>query len=463
MQKKRVLGPFTLAMMTVAAIVSLRNLPLSAEFGLTSIFYFVVSALIFFIPIALVTAELASSWPQAGGAYLWVGEAFGKRWGFYVLWTAWMAIIAWYPAILAFTAAMLAHLVAPLFPGLEESKAFYFAVMLSVFWGMTFLNFLGVQTSGWVSALGVLSGTVIPGIFIIGLGLWWLASGHPSHIAFTWDAVLPEFQLNSMVFFAGILLSLMGVEVAAYHIRDAKRPERDYPRAIGVAVLLILAVSILGTLAIAMVVPQKEISLLSGLIQAFTVFFKAFDMAWAVPLLAFLALMGSLATVNTWIVGPAKGLLETAQEGFLPPWLGRVNRKGVPVGMLIFQAIIGSGLSLIFLGMDSHSAAYWVLTALSAQFALVQYGFVFASAVRLRITKPNIERAYRVPGDKWGIWTAALIGICACLFGFLIVLVPPHQLAIGDKRIYQGWLVMSFIALSIIPVGFSVRRSQSRV
>ncbi len=461
--QKRVLGTFTLAMITVAAIVSLRNLPLSAEFGLASVSYYIISAFIFFIPIALVTAELAAGWPVAGGTYVWVGTAFGKKCGFYALWIAWMGIIAWYPAILAFSAAMLAHLIAPIFPGLEESKAFYFVVMLSVFWGATFLNFLGIKTSGWISTLGVLAGTVIPGILIIGLSIWWIVAGEPSHISYQWEALLPEFQLENMVFFSGILLSLVGVEVASYHIRDAKDPQRDYPRAIAMAALLILGISILGTLAIAMVVPQKDINLLSGLIQAFTVFFNSFNMAWAIPLLSFLALIGSLAGINTWIIGPAKGLLETAQDGFLPAFLARVNSKGVPTGMLLFQAIVGTILSLIFLWMDSHSAAYWVLTALSAQFAVVQYGFVFAAALRLRYTEPNIPRPYRVPGGKIGIWLLAGVGILACLFGFLIVLVPPSQLETGDKMVYKGLLLGSFFVLSLIPIFFSRRRKDKRI
>lgn len=247
----------------------------------------------------------------------------------------------------------------------------------------------------------MLSGTVIPGILIIALGIWWVLAGHSTHIQFTWQALIPEFQLETMVLFSGILLSLVGVEVAAYHIREAKKPQRDYPRALALASLFILLISILGTLSIAIVVPQKEISLLSGLIQAFTVFFQAFNLSWAVPVLAFLALVGSLAGVNTWIVGPAKGLLITAQDGYLPPVLARINAKGVPVGMLLFQAMVGTILSFVFLWMDSHSAAYWILTALSAQFAVVEYGFVFASAVRLRYLKPEKERAYQVPGKTW--------------------------------------------------------------
>lgn len=450
-QEKKVLGTFTLAMITVAAIISLRNLPLSAEFGLASIFYYVVAALVFFIPIALVTAELATGWPRPGGNYVWVSEAFGKKVGFFALWMSWMESIAWFPVILAFTAAMLAHLLEPVFPELLNSKWFYFAVMLVVFWGATWINFFGIETSGWISSLGVLTGTLIPGALIILLGIWWVISGHDSHISFEVNHLIPEFRLDSMVFFSGILLSLAGIEIAAFHIREAKNPRRDYPKALAFASITILLVSILGTLAIAIVVPQKDISLLSGLIQAFTVFFGAFNMLWAVPILALFALIGSLAGVNTWTIGPAKGLLMTAQDGFLHPALQKVNSKGVPTGMLIFQAIVGTILSFVFLRMDSHSAAYWVLTALSAQFTVVQYGLVFAAVVRLRYTQKDLPRHYHVPGGMPGIWIVSIVGIAACIFGFLIVFVPPSQLHVGEKTEYQAMLALSFTILALLP------------
>lgn len=450
--KVRVLGTFTLAMITVAAIFSLRNLPLSAEFGLSSVFYLVISALVFFIPIALVTAELATGWPRSGGNYVWVSEAFGKKWGFFALWMAWMESIAWFPAILAFTAAMLAHLLNPFFPALEHSKLFYFAVMLTVFWGSTFINFLGIETSGWVSSLGVIAGTLIPGALIIGLGIWWFLQGHPSEIPFSWSALIPDFRLESMVFFSGILLGLAGVELAAFHIKEAKHPQKDFPRALAIAAVIILVVSILGTLAIAVVVPQKEISLLSGLIQAFTVFFAHFNMLWMVPLLAFLALVGSLAGINTWTVGPAKGLLVTVQDGFLHPILQKVNKRGVPIGMLIFQGCVGSILSLVFLFMDSHSAAYWVLTALAAQFTVVQYSLVFAASLYLRYSQPEVKRPYRVPGGQLGIWSLAVVGILACVFGFWIVFIPPSQLETGDRTTFQLMLGISFVILALLPM-----------
>lgn len=458
LKQQRVLGTFTLAMITVAAIISLRNLPFSAVFGLSSVFYFTIAAFLFFIPIALVTAELATGWPHAGGNYVWVSEAFGKRWGFFALWMAWMETIAWFPAILAFTAAMLAHLMTPIFPGLADNKVFYFVVMVSIFWGATFLNFLGIGTSSWFSSLGVVGGTLIPGVVIIGFGLWWYCQGHPLQIPMSWDALIPDFRLETVVFFSGILLGLAGVELAVFHIREARNPQRDFPRALVLASIVIFLVSILGTLAIAFVVPSSEMNLLSALIQAFNVYFGSLGLAWMVPVFAFITLIGSLASINTWTIGPAKGLLVTVEDGFLHPCLRTVNKKGAPTGLLIFQACVGTVLSFAFLWMDSHSAAYWVLTALAAQFTVVQYILVFAAVLRLRYSQPKVARPYTVPGGKLGMWILAILGILTCLFGFLIVFVPPEQLETGDQFVYEAVLAISFIVLAILPIFMALHK-----
>ena len=109
------LGIINLTFITLAAIVSLRNLPLNAELGCSSIFFLIFALVIFFIPTALVTAELASAWPMAGGSYAWTKEAFGSFWGMFTLWVSWMESIAWFPIILVFIATMFAYLISPIF------------------------------------------------------------------------------------------------------------------------------------------------------------------------------------------------------------------------------------------------------------------------------------------------------------------------------------------------------------
>ncbi len=82
MENKKVLGIFTLAMINVALICNLRGLPIMSVYGLSIIFFLFVAVIAFLIPTALVSAELATTWPKKGGIYVWVKEAFGEKWGF---------------------------------------------------------------------------------------------------------------------------------------------------------------------------------------------------------------------------------------------------------------------------------------------------------------------------------------------------------------------------------------------
>ena len=102
MVKKAGMGVFTLAMLNVAAVLSIRNLPSQAEYGWSIIFYITAASICFFLPSALVSAELASAWPEDGGVYQWVKEAFGPKWGFVAIAMQWVENLPWFPAVLTF-------------------------------------------------------------------------------------------------------------------------------------------------------------------------------------------------------------------------------------------------------------------------------------------------------------------------------------------------------------------------
>lgn len=441
----KVLGTFTLAMITMAAIISLRNLSLTAELGSSAIFFLCLAAIVFFIPIALVVAELASTWPREGGCYVWVSEAFGKPVAFFTLWLSWMASVVWFPTILAFTAIMLAHVLSPIIPQAEHNMFFILCFMLSVFWLITVANFFGMEFSGFLSSCGVVLGTLIPGILIILLGIWWVCTGYHSHILLSLADLVPDFSLDNIALFPGVVLSLAGIELAAYHLREAKDPQRSYPRALLIASSLILGVYILGTLSIAIVVPQHQLSLASGLIQAFTVFFTYLGLPWVVPLLAACLLLGAFAGLNAWIIGPAKGMLVVVQDGFLPGWLSRVNKRGVPTALLTAQAVVGSILSLVFIYIKNNNTSIWLLTSLSCQFSCLLYILIFCAALKLRYSQPHTKRPFRVTA----IWLIAGIGLIACVFSFFMVYVPHAKLVSIEYVLYSVLLLFSFSALML--------------
>ena len=195
-------------MINVAALGSVKNWPFTAEYGVASLFYFVVASLLFFFPVSLISAELATGWPKKGGVYLWVKEAFGPKWGFLAVWLQWIENVVWYPTVLSFTAATIAYIIDP---SLSENATYTIITVLVLFWGATLVNLFGMKTSGWISNLGGICGTLIPGAVIIVLGITYFASGMPRHVDFSVGSLVPRFSLDHMVFFTGIILSFAGM------------------------------------------------------------------------------------------------------------------------------------------------------------------------------------------------------------------------------------------------------------
>jgi putative glutamate/gamma-aminobutyrate antiporter len=447
---RRVLSIFVLAMLNVSVMASLRNLPLVAEYGLGAVSYFLIVALLFLIPCALVSAELATGWPKSGGVYIWVREALGDRWGFFAVWVQWAHNLTWYPVILSFVATTLAYVIDP---ALAANKVYVLSVILVAFWGMTLLNYLGIRTSSWFSSIGVIVGTILPGLLIIALGLVWIMKGHPAQIPLNFDAIIPHpGSLNNMVFLAGMFLAFAGLEVTAVHAADVINPQKNYPRSILLAALITFFIFMLGSLAIAIVIPREQISLVRGLMDAFEVFFNFYNLGWILPVMGVLLIIGAIAEVNAWIIGPTKGLYATSIHGNLPPFFQNLNKHGMPTHLLLFQAIIVTVMSLVFLKLPTLSASYWILSAFSAQSYLLMYILMFISAIVLRYTKPHVPRAYKIPYPHKGIWLASIVGILASLFAIMIAFIPPAQLMTGSLLFYETFLIAGLVIMCAIPL-----------
>lgn len=437
-------------MINIIAVDSLRSLPFSAEYGFSLVFYYLLASLTFFIPTALVSAELATGWPNKGGIYVWVREAFGDLAGFIIIWLQWVYNIVWYPTILSFIGATLAYLINP---SLADSKVYMLLVIIVIFWSATFVNFYGMRASSLVSTMGALFGTLFPMLFIIGLGVVWLFKGNPSQIHFNQAEFFPTFtDPNNLSFLTAVLFGLVGMEMSAVHADEVKNPGREYPRAILFSTVIIFISLVLSSLAIAMVVPKRDLNVVTGLVQAFKIFFAAYHMNWMGPVITLLIILGGIGSVATWIIGPTKGLLVAAQDGSVPPIFGAMNKKGVPVTILIFQATIFTILCTVFLLMPTVSSSYWVLTAMTAQLAMLVYLALFAAAFWLRFKRPHVVRAYRVPFGIVGMAIVCFFGVISSSAAIVLGFIPPSQLSVGNVFLYEGILILGIVLLTAPPI-----------
>jgi putative glutamate/gamma-aminobutyrate antiporter len=446
----------TLAIMNIVAVVSLRGLPAEAEYGLSSIFYYVFAAVVFLIPVSLVAAEMAAAWPQNGGVYRWVGEAFGQRLGFLSIWLLWMESTIWFPTVLTFAAVSLAF-IGPnqtWDQAVSANKWYVLAICLIVYWGATLVNFRGMKAGTALSKWGGMIGTIIPAAIIILFGIIWVVMGKPIQMPISAKDLFPNLtNINNLVLASSIFLFYAGMEMSAVHVKDIDNPSKNYPKAIFLASGITVAIFVLGTLAIGFVIPQQQINLTQSLLIAYDDYLKAFGLSFLSPVLAAMLAIGVLAGVSTWIAGPSKGLLAVGQAGYLPPILQKTNKDGIQVNILLLQGIIVSLLTLMFVVLPSVQAVYQILSQLTVTLYLIMYLLMFAAGIWLRVRQPNHPRPYSVPGGKIGMYIIAGVGFVGALLAFVLSFFPPSQIAVGSPAVYIGFLIAGnvfFVALALI-------------
>lgn len=428
--EKKSLNVFLLVGIFVSTILSIRNWPVSAEFGLSSLFFIIMGVVLFLIPVSLISAELATGWPSKGGVFAWIKEAFGNRVAVSASWFIWISNVVWYPTILSFIGSSLAYTISP---ELAQNKILLCSLIVSTFWGLILLNLKGTKISGWISTVCLLIGTIIPGVLIIYFGIEWAFSGNPVQMDLSPSKIIPKFNnIGDFVFFAGILLGFSGMEMPAAHANEVENPKKTFPRAIFLSVLAIILLSILGTFAVGLVIPQESMSLLSAPLDAMSIFLVSKNLGFLIPVASLFLGLGAMGGVSTWIAGPSKTLLEAAQGMELPKWITKENKNRMPSGIMLFQAIIVTALSMLFFLLPSLNVAYWILTALSSQLYLIAYIALFAAAVYLRYKRPDVERKFRVSKSNLGIWMVSGIGIVNALFAITIGFFPPSQFASGS-------------------------------
>lgn len=443
--KLQVLSIFSLVMITVGSVDSIRNLPATALFGSSLIFFFTMAAIFFLIPSALVSAELSAAWPEQGGVYVWVKEAFGERFGFIAIWFQWIENVIWYPTILSFVAGTLGYLISP---SLAHSKIFLIVVILCAFWGATIVNLFGMKHSARFGNFCAVSGLLLPMTLIIALGTAWIVSGHPLQISFRPDDLLPNLR-NPQIWVAltGIMMSFCGMEIATVHAREVKDPQTAFPKALIISTIILLVTLIFGSLAIAIVLPEANISLVAGIMQSFDLFFTNYHMHWIMPIIAIMLVIGGMGSVSNWIVAPTKGLLVAAQDGHLPKHLSLENKYHAPAALLYYQAIIVTILMGVFLLMPSVNGSYWLLTALAAQLYMFMYLLMFLAGIYLRYKHPKQIRPFKVRG----MWLVAGAGIIGSLLTVVIGFIPPSNINIGSTLRYEILLIIGLVLMTLPP------------
>lgn len=448
--KTRHLSLLTLALLITGAIDNIRNLPTTALFGSALIFFILFAAVIFLIPTALASAQLASLSQEKGGIYYWTCLGLGENVGLLALWLQWVNTLVWFPTILSFIAGSTTYLFNPL---LANNKFYLVSFVIIIFWSMTLLSLKGVHTSAKFANICVIIGTVIPMILMIGFALFWVVSGEPLQIHFTPHHLFPTLKNSeNWISLTAIIASFLGIELATVHINEVKNPEKTFPKALFFSVIIILLTMTLGSLSIALILPADKINLVDGTMQAFSKFASLYHLTAIIPAITLMILVGSLGNMVIWIISPTKGLLQAAETGYLPAYFTFKNKHGVASRLLITQAVIVSIVCLAFQLMPSVNGSYWLLTDLSTQLYVLMYIPMFIAAIVLRKNTASLDdHHFQIPGGRLGTWLICLLGLVGCAITLIIGFIPPKNIDVGGAKHYLT-IFTTGLAVMITPV-----------
>ena len=453
-----------MTVMIITTVVSLRGLPSQAEFGIQSIFYYLFAAIVFLIPFSLVCAELASTYTHSGGLYRWVAEAFGPKWGWTAMYLEWQTLVIWFPAVLMFAAVSLAYIFWPesFDARLSANKIYTLVVVLAVYWITNFIAFRGMKSSKILSTLGGLFGTIVPGAILIILGVAYLCMGKPIMLAH--ESFFPDFsKIGTIVLAASIFLFYGGMEMNAVHVQNMKNPARQFPRAIFLAVAVIVLLFVFATLAIGFVVPAKDINLLASLLVAYNDLWAAVGVPWLGNVMALLITFGVIGQVSVIIAGPSTGLVAVGESGYLPRSLQKTNAQGVNKPILYVQAIFVSLLSLVLVVLPSVESAYQVMSQMATVIYLILVLMIYFAFIRLRHTQPQKQRGFRIPGGKLGEVVVAGIGILGAVVAMVLSFFPPSQINTGSPVVYVLIIFCGALLFFCVPlIVFSKRKPSWR-
>jgi len=422
----RTLGLRDLVLFNMVAVLSLRWLATAAAAGPSSLTLWVLAALLFFVPQGLAVSDLSARYPEEGGIYFWTKRTFGEGHGFICAWCYWVNNILYYPNLLMSTAVVGTYVIGRGGTGLESNWYYVLPATLAALWIAVGLNIVGLRTGRWLQNLGAI-GTYIPGLLIVGLGVYAMATRPPA-TEMTPAALLPDLsQLSELNLWASIAFAFAGLELSASLAGEVKDPHRTLPRSIYISAPLIAFMYIAGTAAVLWLVPYKEVNIVSGFLQALAVGTgeTGLNIFWLAPLAAMLYVIGNVGGVGAWLTGPARIAFVIGLDRYFPPAFARIHPKWqTPYVVILTQAVLATVfllLSVLGKGTTVERAYLIVLdTMLLVYFIPFIYLFLCYLVVRLRHRAPG-----GVPGSRPWAGIVGISGLSLTLFAMLVATVPP--------------------------------------
>jgi glutamate:GABA antiporter len=434
----RVLGRRDLVLLFVVAVANLNLIPAISSSGPVTLWLWLLALTCFFWPQGAAVTELAQKWPGEGGIYLWAKRSFGEEHGFIAGWCYWLSNVVYLPTVVLSCVGVAVYVFGPDIQKLADSHVFTGVTSLLVILFLLVLNIRGLSLGKWINNLGAL-GTIGGAVMICALALLTLhhhgSALHPS------DLKVNVRDWRLLAAFGTICYSLVGLDLASIMGDEIRDPKLNLPIAILLGGLIAGFIYFGTTLSMLIAMPQKEIGVLSGVLQAINVMGTHNGLTGVVAPLAFLECIAILGTASAWFSGAARLPFVAGVDRYLPPIIGRVHpRYHTPYVSLILFAVLSSLLiAASFLGV-SVGEAYLTMLDLAVVLQLSPSAYMFLALLKHTWTEGVVLNA-----NKAYLTVNAVAGLAATFVGLVVAFIPSRQVNsvwIFEAKLVAGCLIV---------------------
>src|SRR5713101_4550331 len=455
------MGFWDVLLFNIATVLGPRWVAAAAHNGTSSISLWVLAALLFFVPSALVINELSSRFPVEGGLYVWAKEAFGDFHGFVAGWNYWIYTVFYFPGLLLASAAMSAYIIGENGAALSQNRTFLLSVSVGMLVAAVGLNIIGLNVGKWLQNAGGVS-TYLPLLALLGIAaILWAKHGPVTH--FTWSNMLPVWNWDTVNFWSQIAFAFSGLELVSAMSQEVRNPQKTLPRAVYASGVLIAGMYIVATVAVLALVPAAEVSATSGVFHAITVGSIALKIGALGILAAVVVTVGNAGGVGSTVAGIARVPFVVGIDRYLPEAFGKIHpRWKTPYVSIMVQAIASCAILLLSQINESTRGAYQGLVDIAVILYFIPFLYMYAAAIKLagRADRSGNPQAVLIPGGKFGVWLTCGIAFAVTFACIFFSLIPPAD--VTDKMFFEVKVAGASIAAIALGLGLYFRGARAK-
>jgi amino acid transporter len=438
-QLRRAMGFWDVLLFNIAAVLGPRWIAAAAHNGSSSISLWVLAAVLFFLPTALIIIELSTRYPAEGGLYVWSKEAFGDFHGFVAGWAYWIYTFFYFPGLLTASVAMSVYIGGPKYAWLAASPRYLLWASLGLLATAVLFNIIGLDIGKWLQNAGGVS-TYVPLVMLVGIGTY-LALHRGSATHFSWKSTLPVWNWDTVNFWSNIAFAFTGMELVCAMSEEIREPRKTFPRAIYASTGLIAVIYILGTMALLWLLPAEQIDPRNGVFGGISFGSAALGIAWFGMLAALLVTVGNAGGVGATVAGVARVPFVAGIDHYLPSYFGKIHPKWkTPYISILIQAVISAAILVLSQINATVIGAYQFLVSMSVILYFIPFLYMYAAAIKLahRPDRDAGGQAVLVPGGKPGIWIGGSLAFLITLGSMVLAAIPPGG---ENKVLFEAKLV----------------------